>query len=118
MSNVDIIRGYFKEFFSGPARHSAVRRLLVDDFEFRDPLMSANSADDYVQQLKALGDEFEMYAEVRQLIGEQDQVAALVDFQGPAGTITYAQWFTLREGKIARLEVVYDPRTFLNAEEQ
>ncbi len=25
----------------------------------------------------------------------------------------YAQWFTMRDGKIARLEVIYDPRPFL-----
>lgn len=118
MSNVEVIRGYFEEFFSGLADHSAVRRMLADDFIFRDPLMSADSADEYITQLKALGNELEMYAEVRQLIGEKDQVAALVDFQGPAGPITYAQWFTFKEGKIASLEVVYDPRAFLNVEGQ
>jgi hypothetical protein len=31
--------------------------------------------------------------------------------------MTYSQWFTLRDGKIARLEVVYDPRPFLDREE-
>ncbi|NIV03649.1 MAG: hypothetical protein GWN59_03205 [Calditrichae bacterium] len=114
MSNVEIIKGYFEKFFSGKTRHSEVRELLTDDFSFRDPLMSANSADAYVEQLKAFGDELELYAEVRELVGEGDIVAALVDFQGPEGKITYAQWFTMREGKIARLEVIYDPRPFLN----
>ncbi len=27
--------------------------------------------------------------------------------------MTYAQWFTLRDGRFAELEVVYDPRPFL-----
>ena len=114
MSNVDIIRAYFDKFFAGKARHSEVRSLLRDDFSFRDPLMSAESAADYVQQLIGLGDELELYAEVRHLIGDGDEVAALVDFQGPSGPMTYAQWFTMREGKIAKLEVVYDPRAFLS----
>lgn len=113
MSNVDVIKRYFEKFFSGKARHSEVRGLLTDDFSFRGPLMSADSADEYVRQLKSLGDEIELYADVRQLIGEGDVVAALVDFQSPAGPITYAQWFTMREGKIAGLEVIYDPRPFL-----
>jgi hypothetical protein len=95
------------------ARHSEVRSLLTDDFSFCDPLMSADSAEGYVERLIALGDDLELHAEVRHLIGEGDEVAALVDLQGPSGPITYAQWFTMREGKIAKLEVVYDPRAFL-----
>jgi ketosteroid isomerase-like protein len=113
MSNVEIVRDYFRRFFAGRARHSDVRGLLTDDFVLRDPLMSAESADEYVDQLKALGDEMELRAEVRHVVAEGDVVAALVDFAGPAGPLPYAQWFTLRDGKIARLEVVYDPRPFL-----
>jgi ketosteroid isomerase-like protein len=113
MSNVEIIRNYFKQFFSGKARHAAVRGLLTDDFSFGDPLMSARSADDYVAQLKAAGDELEMYVDVREVVGEGNIVAALVDFHGPSGKMTYAQWFTFRNGKISHLQVVYDPRPFL-----
>jgi ketosteroid isomerase-like protein len=77
--------------------------------------MSADSADDYVRQLQAFGDELELYAKPREIVGQGDTVAALVDFQGPSGSIAYAQWFTFRDGKIARLEVIYDPRSFLDA---
>lgn len=55
----------------------------------------------------------EMYAEVRYLVAEKDMVATFVDFNGPSGNIVYAQWFTMRKGNIARLEVIYDPRSFL-----
>jgi ketosteroid isomerase-like protein len=116
MSNAQIVQQYFEEFFSGPARHSEVRSWLTDDFIFRDPLMRADSADEYVQQLTAYGDEMDLRVEVRYLIEQGDKVAALVEYQGPAGPMTYAQWFTLRAGKIARLEVVYDPRPFLEQE--
>jgi ketosteroid isomerase-like protein len=117
MSNVEIVRGYLQKFFSGKVRHSAVRDLLCDDFTLRDPLMSADSADDYVAQLEALGDEMELRADVRRIVGEGDVVAALVDFHGPAGPMPYAHWYTLRDGKIARLEVLYDPRPFLATDE-
>lgn len=113
MSNTDIVRGYFKQFFSGKARHSEVRRLLTDDFTFRDPMMSANSADEYIGQLKSFGDDLEMHVDVKQVFGEGDVVAALVDFHGPAGKMAYSQWFTFRDGKIARLQVIYGPRPFL-----
>jgi len=112
MTHLDIIMEYFERFFSGTSHPEDIRHYLADDFTFTGPLMNAESADDYILQLKAMGDELEMYAEVRSLLGSDDVVAALVDFQGPGGTITYAQWFTLREGKISSLEVVYDPRSF------
>lgn len=78
--------------------------------------MSADSADDYVDQLKAFGDEMELHDDVRELVVDGNIVSALVDFQGPSGPISYAQWITVRMGKIARLEVIYDPRPFLDIE--
>jgi hypothetical protein len=93
-----------------------VREYLTEDFKFHGPLMSADSAGDYISQITAAGDELEMVAEVRRLIGQGNIVAALVEFQGPRGPMTYAQWFELRDGKICRLEVVYDPRPFLPAQ--
>jgi ketosteroid isomerase-like protein len=113
MSYKEIIRNYFDTYFTGKARHSKVRDLLADDFVFRGPLMVADSADEYLEQLTAYGDELELYAEVRSLIQGGSQVAALVDFQGPGGIIPYAQWFTFQDDKIQRLEVIYDPRPFL-----
>lgn len=77
--------------------------------------MSANSADEYVDQLIEMGDEMTLVAEVRSLVADGETVAALVDFQGPTSTVSYAQWFTLADGKIARLEVIYDPRPFIEA---
>lgn len=113
MDNQTLIKEYFQRFFSGPAHPSDMREYLTEDFIFRGPLMSAESAADYIQQLEAYGDEFEIYAKVRKIIEQGDTVAALVDFQGPGGVIRYAQWFDLRDGKICRLEVIYDPRPFL-----
>ena len=113
MSNIDIIKSYFETFFSGIAQHTGVRSWLTDDFSFHGPLMSANSADQYIRQLSKFGDEIEMVARVRHIVADKHTVAALVDFRGPSGVIPYAQWFTMREGKIARLDVIYNPRYFL-----
>ena len=113
MSNTEIVRSYLRRFFSGRVRHSQVRELLTDDFTFRDPLMSADSADDYVDQLKRLGDELELHARTRSIVGQGEIVAALVEFQGPAGPMTYSMWFTVQDGKFVRIESIYDPRPFL-----
>jgi len=116
MTNTDIVRDYFRRFFSGKAKHSDVRQLLTDDFKFSDPMMSANGADEYVSQLRSFGDVLDMRVDVKQIVGEGDIVAALVDFHGPAGKMAYSQWFTLRNGKISALHVVYDPRPFLQGQ--
>lgn len=114
MERTDIVRAYYEEFFSGPARHSDVRRLLTDDFVFRDPLMAADSADEYVETLRRLGDEMDLRVKVRRIVGDGPHVAALVDLEG-ATPVTYSQWFTFEGDRISRLEVVYDPRPFLEA---
>ncbi|MBD3225581.1 MAG: hypothetical protein GF313_12705 [Caldithrix sp.] len=113
MTNKEIIQTYFVRFFSGKARHTQVREFLTDDFTFRGPLMSANNADEYIDRLSQMGDELEIYADVCNIVAEGHAVAALVDFHGPVGNMRYAQWFTMRDGKIAELEVIYDPRPFL-----
>lgn len=113
MENGELVKKYFETFFSGPVKHSRVRSWLTDDFSFKGPLMSAENADDYVGQLTAMGDELDLRADLRRLVVQGDTVAVLVDFQSPAGAIAYAQWFTIRDGKIAHLEVIYDPRPFL-----
>jgi ketosteroid isomerase-like protein len=115
MTNVEVVKAYFKQFFSGPARHSEVRHLLADDFKFRDPLMSADSADEYVSKLQSFGDVIDMHVDVKHVVGDGDVVAALVDFNGPAGKIAYSEWFIFRNGKIAALQVIYDPRPFLES---
>jgi hypothetical protein len=115
MTNAEIINGYFGHFFAGKARHSEVRQLLTEDFKFRDPLMSADSAEDYVNQFKSFGDVLDMRANIKAIIGEGDIVAALVDFDEPAGKMPYSQWFTFRNAKIAGLQVIYDPRPFMES---
>lgn len=114
MENINLIREYFEKFFSGRARISELREYLREDFSFQGPLMAADSRAEYLAQLTQFGDEMELQAGIREIIAQGDAVAALVDYQGPRGPITYAQWFEIRDGKISRLEVVYDPRPFLN----
>ena len=113
MDNKAVVREYFSKFFSGKARHSLVRDYLTEDFHFQGPMMEAHSAQEYIGQLQSMGDEFEMHADVRKAISQDDSAAVLVDFQGPRGPMTYAQWFELREGRVCCLEVIYNPRPFL-----
>ncbi len=116
MSGVDLVRDFLKHLFSAKIDFSKLQSLLADDFTLRDPLMSADGADDYISQLRAFGDDLSLHGDVRAVVGKGEVVAALVDFQGPSGKMAYAQWFTVRDGEISGLEVIYDPRPFLDRE--
>ena len=113
MSNTDVVRAYMQTLFSGKLHPDHLRKYLDSGFELVDPLMSARGVDDFIQQLKARGEELALQGEVREIVSEGDFVATLVAFHGPRGPITYSQWFTVCDGKITRLEVFYDPRSFI-----
>lgn len=55
-----------------------------------------------------------LYEGKRSYSGERDIVSALIDFQGPHGSIPYSIWFIFREGRIAEMDTMYDPRSFLD----
>ena len=113
MSNLDVVRRYYECLFSSPMRPNDVRALISNSFKLIDPLGSASSTEDYMKQLDMLPENYEMNGEVRRIIADEDVVAALLDFEGPTGPITYSSWFTVAGGKITQIENVYDPRDFL-----
>lgn len=115
MSAKNIVNKYLDAFFSGGPDLAAVRALLAEDFTFQGPLMAASSADDFIKQLEAMGPGMEMHAEILNIIGEGDCVAALYDFMGPEGKISFAEWYRVRDDKISAIKLHYDPRPLLEA---
>lgn len=115
-TNADIVRRYLETMVPGTDRLDEVRTLLADDLEFIDPMMQVADADDLIAQVRRFGSGGDTVVRnrIRHVIAEGDVVAALSEFPGPGGTtLTYAQWFWMRDGRIARIRVVYDPRPFL-----
>ena len=115
MSAKNIVKKYLDAFFGGGPDLTDVRTLLADDFTFQGPLMTASSADDFIQQLEAMGPGMEMHAEILHLIDEGDCVAALYNFEGPKGKISFAEWYWVRNNQISAIKLHYDPRPLLEA---
>jgi hypothetical protein len=115
--NTEIVRNYLKAFFSGKVDHETVRALLSDDFVFNGPMMKAENADQFIEQLKGHEGGMEMRCEIREILGSGNVVTALYDFQGPTGPMAFAEWYWLADGKITRVELVYDPRAFVELQQ-
>jgi len=115
MSSKSVVKKYLAAFFSGGPDLKAVHALLTKDFTFQGPLMTASSADDFIEQLKGMGPGMEMHADILHVIDKSDCVAALYDFMGPEGKISFSEWYWIRDDKISAIKLHYDPRPLLEA---
>ena len=93
---------------------TAARRLLADDLRFEGPIDRFERADDYVQAISAL------YGMVRGVehqatIAQGDQVAVFYLLDTPVAKAPVAEWYTVRDGRIAQLRAYFDARPFAAA---
>ena len=93
---------------------TAARRLLADDLRFEGPIDRFERADDYVQAISAL------YGMVRGVehqatIAQGDQVAVFYLLDTPVAKAPVAEWYTVRDGRIAQLRAYFDARPFAEA---
>ena len=114
LSTDKVVRSYLELFFGGAVDLKKIHSMLHDNFTFNGPLMSANSADDFINQLSAMGD-FNLQAEIHQILCDGDQVVALYDFVTPAGKVPAAEWYLIEKDVIKSMRLFCDPRPFLEA---
>lgn len=112
--NTHRVRDYLEALFSGPEGRARARAVLADDLEYHDPMMEARDADDLIEQIEGYGEGGGERNEIREVITEGNRVAALTAFHLPDGSsVLFSQWFWIEDGKIAKIQVIYDPRAFL-----
>jgi ketosteroid isomerase-like protein len=87
------------------------RRLLHDDLSFRGPIDTFDNADDYLAALQRLAG---MVASVdlQRTVAEGDQVVLMLELETPMGRSPVAEWYRVRDGKIAEVQVYFDARPF------
>ncbi|MDH3680166.1 MAG: nuclear transport factor 2 family protein [Acidimicrobiia bacterium] len=115
MSNNRLVRDYLAVATPGQLDLDAIRSFLADDVQIEDPLMSISGADGFIEALRSTGTESGggMRSTVQDVVGDGDVVAARVLFEMGPMTVQFSQWFWITDGKIARVQVIYDPRAFL-----
>ena len=88
------------------------RELLHDDLSFRGPIDNFSDADSYLQSLQGLS-QIITGIDKRRVFVDGDDVCVIYDMHtGPVPDARIAEWYTVRDGKIASASVVFDARPF------
>ena len=88
------------------------RSLLHDDVSFEGPLESFSDADSYVASLRQLSG-IVTGAETQKVFVDGDDVCVIYDLKtAPVPRSRTCEWYHVRDGKIASVSVVFDPRPF------
>ena len=81
--------------------------LLADDLHFEGPIDTFDRADDYMNAIKGL---FAMARGVQPqaTIAQGDEVAVFYRLDTPVALAPVAEWYTVRDSKIAQLRAYFD----------
>jgi len=112
--NEQIVKQYFELFFSENVKYDKIRTLLADDFHFTGPLLRANSADEYINILKNVG-AGNLSANINSILSNENEVAVFYNMITPFGEVKTVEWFLFENNKIKSIELLNDPRKFLEA---
>jgi SnoaL-like domain len=88
------------------------RELLHDDLSFTGPIDTFSEADAYVQSLRGLS-QIITGVDRRKVFVDGDDVCVIYDLHtAPVPEARVAEWYTVRDVKIATVSVVFDARPF------
>ena len=112
----EIVEQYFDAWTSKDFEKA--RSLLHDDLSFEGPIESLNSADALIGSIKGLA-QIVTGAERRGLLERGEQVVVIYDLHTvPIPRAPVAEWYTVRDGKIASMQAFFDARPFAAMFEQ
>jgi hypothetical protein len=113
MDSIQFVRDYLDVATPGRVQIAQIRSYLADDVSIEDPMMPIEGADAFIAALGQTGSGEGMRSTVQDVVGSDDVVAARILFEMMGRQIQFCQWFWLSDEKIQRIQVVYDPRPFL-----
>jgi ketosteroid isomerase-like protein len=92
-----------------------LRGILADDVSFEGPLAQVQGGDAYAESIRGLLKATEKVA-VHKVWVDGDDVLTWFDLHMPGAPPTpVAQWCRVRNGKVKRVQVTFDPRGILAA---
>ncbi|MEM7339912.1 MAG: nuclear transport factor 2 family protein [Actinomycetota bacterium] len=113
-TNTDLVRQYLAAIDPAAPDTERLATLVTADLVLVDVLMPLSGADTLLDALQG-GSGMPITSTVQDVIGDDAAGTAaarvLVEVAGRA--IQYLQWFWITDGRINRVEVIYDPRPFL-----
>ncbi|GGU83620.1 TIGR03086 family metal-binding protein [Lentzea flava] len=114
MNPREIVQRYYEAWAGHAGDMTGVA--LAEDFTFRGPVASFDSADGFRAMAKQAGAAVREFT-VRRQFSDGDVVCSIIDWRmGPvAELMTAAELLTVRDGEIVSGELIYDPRALLRA---
>jgi ketosteroid isomerase-like protein len=104
-----VVARFFTAFEAGDV--AAARQLLWDDLSFTGPIDTFDNADDYIKAIGALAS-IVKGIQPRKVFVDGEDVATFYDMLTPMGSAPIVEWHHVRDGKIDRIQVYFDPRPF------
>ncbi len=115
-ASAEIVERYFDAWTSKD--FETARSLLHDDLSFRGPIETLDNADALIESLKGLS-QIMTGAERRGIVEQGNQVSVIYDLHTvPIPNAAVAEWYTVRDGKIASMQAFFDARPFAAMFEQ
>src|SRR6266536_427446 len=107
----DIVESYRGAL--GKGDFDTARRLMQDNMTFQGPLDTFNTADQYLEAARRLASIIQRI-DLKKVFVDGDDVCVLYEMvtSTPAGTAFIAEWYQVKDGKIAALRAVFDARPF------
>ena len=114
--SAEIVERYFDAWTSKD--FEAARSLVHEDLAFSGPLETVADADALLRSLRGLA-EIVTGVERRGVIACGNEVAVIYDLHTvPIESAPVAEWYTLRDGRIASIQAFFDARPFAALFEQ
>jgi limonene-1,2-epoxide hydrolase len=112
----DVVLSYQKAMQRGD--FSTARGLLHDNLEFRGPFDTFGKADDYIHALQKLSTIVD-HVDILKVFEDGSDVCLLCDLvTKTVGTSFVAEWYKVKDGKIASVRAVFDARPFASMFQQ
>jgi SnoaL-like protein len=107
VSDTNAVRKYHESWTQRDMR--TARSYLVDDLDFQGPIDTFTNADDFIATLARFAAMLSRVDLLQEFYAD-DAAALLYDCvtDSPAGTIRTAEFFWLRDNKIATIRLVFD----------
>lgn len=97
----------------GRGDFAAARQFLHEKLSFRGPIGSFDTADAFIEAWKALPMVVQQ-VEIKRVFVDEADVCVLFDLvtKRPAITVLVAEWYRVRDGRIAIMQAAFDARPF------
>jgi ketosteroid isomerase-like protein len=107
----EVIDDYYASWSNGIASfdEARVRRVLVENLDFEGPIAGKRQgAAGFVGGLKRFVEGLQNPIRVLHQMDAVDQAAVLYDADLPEGTMRFAEFFHVRDGRIESIKLLYD----------